>query len=64
MAGESGSQAPFSARNASTRARPVRVDGGGLGNMRAGQSDRWTPAWFRDQGLHQLMGTIRYSKAA
>ncbi len=24
----------------------------------------WTPAWFHDQGLHQLMGTIRYPKAA
>ena len=22
------------------------------------------PAWFHDQGLHQLMGTIRYPKAA
>ncbi len=33
-------------------------------NLRAGQVDRWTPAWFHDQGLHQLMGTIRYPKAA
>ncbi|MEX1008150.1 MAG: group II intron reverse transcriptase/maturase [Acidimicrobiia bacterium] len=33
-------------------------------NLRAGQVERWTPAWFRDQGLHQLMGTIRYPKAA
>jgi RNA-directed DNA polymerase len=33
-------------------------------NLRAGQADRWTPAWFHDQGLHQLMGTIRYPKAA
>ena len=33
-------------------------------NLRAGQLDRWTPAWFHDQGLHQLMGTIRYPKAA
>ncbi|MGE5848974.1 MAG: group II intron reverse transcriptase/maturase [Candidatus Methylomirabilota bacterium] len=32
--------------------------------LRAGQSERWTPAWFHDQGLHQLMGTIRYPKAA
>ena len=33
-------------------------------NLRAGQAARWTPAWFHDQGLHQLMGTIRYPKAA
>lgn len=33
-------------------------------NLRAGQADRWTEAWFHDQGLHKLMGTIRYPKAA
>jgi RNA-directed DNA polymerase len=33
-------------------------------NLRAGQAERWTPAWFHDQGLHKLMGTIRYPKAA
>jgi RNA-directed DNA polymerase len=33
-------------------------------NLRAGQVERWTPDWFHDQGLHQLMGTIRYPKAA
>jgi RNA-directed DNA polymerase len=33
-------------------------------NLRAGQATRWTPTWFHDQGLHQLMGTIRYPKAA
>jgi len=33
-------------------------------NLRAGQADRWTSAWFHDQGLHKLMGTIRYPKAA
>jgi RNA-directed DNA polymerase len=33
-------------------------------NLRAGQADRWTPAWFHDQGLHRLGGTIRYPKAA
>ncbi len=33
-------------------------------NLRAGQADRWTRHWFHDQGLHQLMGTIRYPKAA
>jgi RNA-directed DNA polymerase len=33
-------------------------------NLRAGQVDRWTPAWFHDQGLHCLAGTIRYPKAA
>jgi RNA-directed DNA polymerase len=33
-------------------------------NLRAGQAERWTEAWFHDQGLHKLMGTIRYPKAA
>jgi RNA-directed DNA polymerase len=33
-------------------------------NLHAGQADRWTRHWFHDQGLHQLMGTIRYPKAA
>jgi RNA-directed DNA polymerase len=33
-------------------------------NLRAGQAAHWTPAWFHDQGLHQLLGTIRYPKAA
>jgi RNA-directed DNA polymerase len=33
-------------------------------NLRAGQAGRWTEDWFHDQGLHQLMGTIRYPKAA
>ncbi|MCA1703778.1 MAG: hypothetical protein LC808_11155 [Actinobacteria bacterium] len=33
-------------------------------NLRAGQADRWTETWFRDQGLYQLMGTIRYPEAA
>lgn len=33
-------------------------------NLRAGQAARWTPAWFHDQGLYQLSGTIRYPKAA
>ncbi|MGH8919159.1 MAG: group II intron maturase-specific domain-containing protein, partial [Actinomycetes bacterium] len=33
-------------------------------NLRAGQASRWTPTWFHDQGLHKLMGTIRYPKAA
>jgi len=33
-------------------------------NLRAGQADRWTRTWFHDQGLHQLMGTIRYPEAA
>jgi RNA-directed DNA polymerase len=33
-------------------------------NLRVGQADRWTRTWFHDQGLHQLMGTIRYPKAA
>jgi hypothetical protein len=33
-------------------------------NLRAGQAARWNEAWFHDQGLHQLMGTVRYPKAA
>ena len=33
-------------------------------NLRAGQANTWTRTWFHDQGLHQLMGTIRYPKAA
>jgi RNA-directed DNA polymerase len=33
-------------------------------NLRAGQADKWTRTWFRDQGLHQLIGTIRYPKGA
>jgi RNA-directed DNA polymerase len=33
-------------------------------NLRAGQPDKWTRTWFHEQGLHQLMGTIRYPKAA
>ena len=33
-------------------------------NLRAGQADRWTPIWFHDQGLHKLMGTIRYPRTA
>jgi RNA-directed DNA polymerase len=33
-------------------------------NLRAGQAARWSEAWFHDQGLYQLSGTIRYPKAA
>ena len=33
-------------------------------NLRAGQASKWTRIWFHDQGLHQLMGTIRYPKTA
>jgi RNA-directed DNA polymerase len=33
-------------------------------NLRAGQADRWSRTWLHDQGLHKLMGTIRYPKAA
>lgn len=33
-------------------------------NLRAGQAGRWTEAWLHDQGLHKLLGTIRYPKAA
>jgi len=33
-------------------------------NLRPGQADRWTPQWFRELGLHQLMGTIRYPEVA
>jgi RNA-directed DNA polymerase len=33
-------------------------------NLRAGQVERWTEAWFHNQSLHKLLGTIRYPKAA
>jgi RNA-directed DNA polymerase len=33
-------------------------------NLRAEQADQWTRQWFHELGLHQLMGTIRYPKAA
>jgi RNA-directed DNA polymerase len=33
-------------------------------SLRAGQADHWTPDWFHDEGLHKLLGTIRYPKAA
>jgi RNA-directed DNA polymerase len=33
-------------------------------NLRAGQAARWTEAWFHDQGLYKLLGTVRYPKAA
>jgi len=33
-------------------------------NLRPGQANTWTRTWFHDQGLHKLMGTIRYPKAA
>lgn len=33
-------------------------------NLRAGQADQWTPDWLRAHGLHRLMGTIRYPRAA
>jgi RNA-directed DNA polymerase len=33
-------------------------------NLRPGQVDQWTEAWFNGHGLHRLRGTIRYPKAA
>jgi RNA-directed DNA polymerase len=33
-------------------------------NLRAGQADQWTKTWFKEHGLHQLSGTIRYPTAA
>jgi RNA-directed DNA polymerase len=33
-------------------------------NLRPGQANQWTRTWFHDQGLYQLMGTIRYPKPA
>ncbi len=33
-------------------------------NLRAGQAERWNEAWFHGQGLHKLLGTVRYPKAA
>ena len=33
-------------------------------NLRAGQADQWSEAWFNELGLYRLSGTIRYPKAA
>ena len=33
-------------------------------NLRAGQVDQWTRAWFEGHGLHRLSGTVQYPKAA
>jgi RNA-directed DNA polymerase len=33
-------------------------------NLRPGQANAWTRTWFHDQGLHRLLGTIQYPKAA
>ena len=33
-------------------------------NLRAGQADQWTRQWLYELGLHQLMGIIRYPRAA
>ncbi|MHB8510056.1 MAG: group II intron maturase-specific domain-containing protein [Candidatus Dormibacteria bacterium] len=33
-------------------------------NLRARQADRWTSAWFEQQGLRRLRGTIRYPGVA
>jgi RNA-directed DNA polymerase len=33
-------------------------------NLRAGQADQWTRAWFEGHGLHRLSGTIRYPRTA
>jgi len=50
-------------RYVSWRLRRLLVNKRGR-NLRAGRADRWTEAWFHDQGLHKLSGTIRYPKAA
>ena len=31
-------------------------------NLRAGQAKSWTRSWFWDQGLHRMLGTVRYPK--
>jgi RNA-directed DNA polymerase len=31
-------------------------------NLRAGQATAWKPEWFWDQGLHRMLGTVRYPK--
>lgn len=33
-------------------------------NLRPGQWELWTSEWFRDQGLHRLLGTVRYPGVA
>jgi RNA-directed DNA polymerase len=50
-------------RHVSWRLRRLLIKKRGR-NLHAGQAKRWNEAWFHDQGLHQLMGTIRYPKAA
>ena len=50
-------------RYASWRLRRLLIKKRGR-NLRAGQAKGWTEAWFHDQGLHQLLGTVRYPKAA
>lgn len=50
-------------RHVAWRLKRLRVKCRGR-NLRAGQAGRWTEAWFHDQGLHKLLGTVRYPKAA
>jgi RNA-directed DNA polymerase len=33
-------------------------------NLYAGRAQQWTGKWFREQGLHRLLGTTRYPGAA
>jgi len=33
-------------------------------NLHAGRAEQWTADWFREQGLHRLLGTTRYPGAA
>ncbi len=50
-------------RHVAWRLKRLLVKRKGL-NLRAGEADRWTPAWLKGMGLHQLMGTVRYPGAA
>jgi RNA-directed DNA polymerase len=61
--GNAGSQFQVLDRYVAWRLRRLLIKKRGR-NLRAGQAGRWTRAWFHDQGLHKLMGTIRYPKAA
>jgi hypothetical protein len=60
--GKCGSQVRFTRHCVVWRLPSLLIKKSGR-NLRTGQADRWTRTWFHDQGLHKLMGTIRYPTA-
>jgi RNA-directed DNA polymerase len=50
-------------RHVSWRLKRLQIKKRGR-NLRAGQADQWSEAWFTELGLYRLSGTIRYPKAA